>query len=67
MARSGNSNRTPEDFNYCIDNMANISVTRIPHLVTNIRDSGKPIMEDGVGRSQVRVTQKADHPLFGTC
>ena len=25
------------------------------------------MMVDGVGNSQVRVTQKADHPLFGTC
>ena len=47
--------------------MANVNVIRNPHLVTNIRDSGKPMLVDGVGKSQVSVTKKADHPLFGTC
>ena len=59
----------PEPYNnhtfYCLDSMANVSVFRNPDLLTDIRQSDKPLSIDGVGAKLTKVSQVGNHYLFG--
>ena len=59
----------PEPYNnhtfYCLDSMANVSVFRNPDLISDIRQSDKPLSIDGVGAKLTKVNQVGTHHLFG--
>ena len=51
--------------NFCLDSMANVSICNNRDLLTNVRNSEKPIYVRGLGGISKRLTNIGTHPLFG--
>jgi hypothetical protein len=56
-----------EALNYCLDNMANISVFRNKDLLEKIETTDEVMQVTGVGSKVTNIDKTGMHPLFGKC